>query len=550
MDPLSTTSDPPDEYPKFGDHFVSSAGAGVWFSVALIVFWAAEISLLQQWTAGSEVSVPFAHAVKDVGRRLVLNIAACTVLVCLLRRWGLRAMFAVGLIMTNLLVVYANYFRSPLSWPVISTQWREGLAVSDHGISLIDWRIVATAIVTLVAKLALARGIPRDAPSGRQRIQWAAIAGGIYLAVAIGLAGFHKPLRRISTGSPEYVYGYLVAWTAEALSYDNCALLQTALKEAEASSDILSATERPLHLTNNIAIVQVESLDFNVIESEVNGVAVMPFLSRIQSQAMVYCVKPYHYTGSSEADFSMLTAAAPNGKVNPFQIEGFPYEQALPWLAQQQGYRSVAFHGNTGGFFQRRDAYEQMGFSRLYFTEELEPLTISGQWDRELLEFSAELMEASTEPTLHFVITITSHGPFDKLPPSERELFAEPSNVQERYLNSMRYVDRVLEDYYEQLPIDTTVVLYGDHESNVQDYCPSDHQQDRVPWLILQKGRDLSSQQESRGSGLALSGELSQLDMVCYLRDRMAETPIAESKTASRRIASKPLTTSPPRRKD
>lgn len=541
MKPTSTKIDLRYEPPVLGHRFASSPRTGVWLSFALVLFWATEISILQEWTAGSELSIPIAHAIKDAGRRLVLNIAACTVLVCLLRRWGLLAMFAIGLIMTNFLVVYANYFRSPLSWPVISSQWREGLAVSDHGMSLIDWRVVVIAVVALAAKVILASGISTDAPSRRERIKWAAIAGGTYLAVAIGLAGFHKPLRRISTGSPEYVYGYLVAWTAEAISYDNKVLLQTALRKAKASSDILSATERPLSLTSKIAIIQVESLDFNVMESEVDGEAVMPFLSRIQSQAMVYCVKPFHDTGSSEADFSMLTAAAPNGKVNPFQIDGFPYEQALPWLAQQQGYRSVAFHGNTGEFFQRRDAYEQMGFSRLYFTEELEPLAISGRWDRELLEFSADLMEASIEPTLHFVITITSHGPFDKLPQSERELFKEPSNVQERYLNNMRYVDRVLEDYYEQLPRDTTVVMYGDHESNVQDYCPSDHQQDRVPWLILQKGRDLSTHQESRESGLALSGELSQLDMVCYLRDRMAETQVAKSKIASRRIASKPL---------
>lgn len=541
MTPLSPLGDQAHDRSLVGRCAASSPRTVLWFSIALIMFWALEILILQQWTAGAEVSVPLAHAIKDAGRRLVLNIAACTVLVCLLRGWSLRAVFVLGLIMTILLVVYANYFRSPLSWIVISSQWREGLAVSDHGMSLVDWRIVVVGAGALGAKMLLAQGIRRDAASRRERFRWAGIAGGIYLVFAIGLAGFHKPLRRISTGSPEYVYGYVVAWAAEAIAYDNSGLLRTALHKAKASSDVLSTTEQPLQLTNKIAIIQVESLDFNVIELEVDGEAVMPFLRHIQNQAMVYCVKPFHDTGSSEADFSMLTAATPNGKVNPFQIDGFPYEQALPWLAQKQGYRSVAFHGNTGEFFQRRDAYEQMGFSRLYFTEELEPLAISGQWDRELLEFSADLMAASTEPTLHFVITITSHGPFDKLPPSERELFDEPSNVQERYLNSMRYVDRVLEDYYSQLPSDTTVVMYGDHESNVRDYCPVDHQHDRVPWLILQKGRDLSAQQESRDSGLALSGDLSQLDMVCYLRDRMAQTQIAKSKIASRRIANKPL---------
>ncbi|TWU16531.1 LTA synthase family protein [Allorhodopirellula heiligendammensis] len=507
----------------------------------LILFWAIELLVLQQWTTLSDASIPMHDAIKDASRRFVLNLAGCTALVCLFGRWSLRATFVVGLVMTNLLVVYANYFGSPLSWPVLSSQWREGLAVSDHGMSLVDWRIVAISAIALAVKVAIANAVPSGTMSRHERRRVVAIAGGVYLAVAIGLAGFHKPLRRISLGTPEYVYGYVVAWAAEAISLDNGVLLEVALTKARGASNILSETERTLLLTNNVAIIQVESLDFDVIESEVDGEAVMPFLRGIQGQAMLYCVKPYHFTGSSEADFSMLTAAAPNGKVNPFQIQGFPYEQALPWLAQQQGYQAVAFHGNTGEFFHRRDAYEQMGFSDIYFTEELEPLKVSGHWDRDLLEFSADLMEASTAPTLHFVITITSHGPFDRLLESDRELFEQPTNVQQRYLNSMRYVDRVLENYIEQLPMDTTVVLYGDHESNVHGYCEDERHPDRVPWLILQKGRDLSTRQDSRESGLALSGELSQLDMACYFRNLLARTQIAASKELKRRIANKPF---------
>ncbi len=507
---------------------------------ALILFWALEILLLQQWTTAPEGTLALDDSIKDVGRRFLLNIACCSVLVLLLRGWALRVVFAIGLIMTNLLVIYAGYFGAPLSWPVLSSQWREGLAVSDHGMSLLDWRVFAIGAVALAVKVAIANSVSANSLPRRERLKWASIVGGVYLAFAIGLAGIHKPLKRINIGSPEYVYGYVVAWTAEAISLDNNALLHEAIAKAEVSSDVLSKIETPLRLSDKIAIIQVESLDFDAIDSDVNGEAVMPFLRRIQNQAMVYAVKPFHSTGSSEADFSMLTTATPNGKVNPFQIDGFPYTQALPWLAQQQGYRSAAFHGNTGAFFHRRDAYEQMGFSNLYFSEELEPLAVAGEWDRELLDLSADLMATSTEPTLHFLITITSHGPFDRLSGSQEELFEEPTSVQQHYLNSMRYVDRALEDYVERLPDNATVVIYGDHESNVHDYCASQAHHDRIPWLILQKGRDLSTKQLSRKSGLALSGKLSQLDMVYYLRDRLADTQATSSKIPNRRVASKP----------
>lgn len=514
------------------------SGKPFWCFVALVVFWAIEIVLVQQWTTFPEASIPLDRAVKDGLRRFLLNIAACTFLVCLLRGWALRATFIVGLIATNLLGIYASYFGSPLSWPVLSSQWREGLAVSDHGMSMVSWPVFALASLALLAKIGIANGLQRNPMSHRFNRKWAAIAGGLYLILAVSLAGIHKPIKRIHMGTPEYIYGYVVAWTAEAISFDNAALLEEALVKAEAKSDVLSKLEPPLNLGDKIAIVQVESLDFDAIEStvDVNGKTeqVMPFLRGLQAQSMRYSVKPFHSTGSSEADFSMLTTATPNGRVNPFQVYGFPYEQSLPWLAQQQGYDPIAFHGNTGEFFHRRKAYEQMGFSQLYFTEELRPLKVSGQWDRELLDFSADLMQKATEPTLHFVITITSHGPFDKLPAAERELFKEPSTEQQRYLNSMRYVDRVLQRYIEQLPADTTVVMYGDHESNIHGYGETETHHDRVPWLIYQKGNDLSGQQKSLETGLALSGELTQLDMVCYFRNRLANSPLSQPRIAAK----------------
>ncbi|MBB3207810.1 phosphoglycerol transferase MdoB-like AlkP superfamily enzyme [Rhodopirellula rubra] len=513
----------------------------LWILSALVLFWAVEILILQQLTTFPEAAIPTGRVVKDAARRLLLNVAACTVIVCLLRGWALRASFVIGLIATNLLFVYASYFGSPLSWPVLSSQWREGLAVSDHGMSLINWNVFAIGLLALAIKIGLANAVRRGPLPRRTNLKWASIAATTYVALAVSLAVVHKPIRRIHMGTPEYIYGYVVAWTAEAISFDNETLLKEALAKAEAKSDVLTNIEQPLNLADKVAIIQVESLDFDAIESTVDGEPVMPFLQDLQQLSMRYSVKPFHNTGSSEADFSMLTTATPNGRVNPFQIYGFPYDQALPWLAKQQGYAPFAFHGNTGEFFHRRKAYDQMGFEKLYFTEELKPLEVAGEWDEELLDFSAELLAKASEPTLHFVITITSHGPFNKLKESERELYTKPSSPHEHYLNSMRYVDHALESYIDQLPEDTTVVIYGDHQSNIHGYGESETHRDHVPWLIYQKGNDLSKQQNSLASGLALSGNLSQLDMVCYLRDRLAETPLSDDRIAA--MKSNPRTT-------
>ena len=70
-------------------------------------------------------------------------------------------------------------------------------------------------------------------------------------------------------------------------------------------------------------------------------------------------------------------------------------------------------------------------------------------------------------PQLHFIITLTSHGPWIYLGPDEKQLYKQPQDIRDNYLNSMRYLDSALEKYVSQLPMGTIVILYGDHESGI-----------------------------------------------------------------------------------
>lgn len=494
-------------------------GLRAWWPVAVVVvFWAAEISLVQHWTTLPDADLPAAAVAKVAARRSILSLAACTAVVCVCRGWLLVALFAAWAVAANLLVVYATYFETPLSWPVVAAQWREGLAVSDAGVAMTNWAVVGLAVACLLLKAAVSAAIPHATLSPRRLRGMAAVAVCGYAAMAFYLAGIHKPLSQIRIGTPEYMYGYAVAWGAEMLLLDDDALLAEANDKARAKSDVLEGVRDSFAPGRHMAVIQVESLDFAALDARVDGRPVMPFLRELRDVSMLYSVKPFHDSGSSEADFSLLMAATPIGRFNPFQVAGFSYAEALPRLARERGYRPVALHGNTGSFFHRRGAYEQMGFDELFFREELAPRQVAGDWDDQLLAFSATELAKAAEPTLHFLITITSHTPFTRLPREKRELFPEPKTTEERYLNSIRYVDRALERYVAALPHGTTVVIYGDHESGVRGYAANSGHDDRVPWIIHEKGRDLSARQPSRASGLALSGELTQLDMACFLR--------------------------------
>ncbi len=499
----------------------------------LIAAWASELLIIQDVTTRPDDSLSVLIILKYAARRMVLNVAACTLLLCVLNRIWLYGAFLVGMAFSVVTITYADYFHRPLSWVTVSNQWEEGVSVAGHGVAFIPWSAILLLLIVLGLKVALREVIHRQSFPTNLRRKAAAVAGLVYLVSAVGLAGFYKPISRVNIGNPEHTYGYVVAWAAEYLSYDAEAVLADAIAKSEVKSHVLTEKERLLEFGDNIVVLQVESLDFDMLDAKVGDQYIVPFLHALKQQSMVYMVKPFHSTGSSEADFSLLTTSTPNGQITPYKVQGFPYSYSLPWLVEKLGFTAIAIHGNTGAFFQRRDAYQQMGFSEVYFVKELEELGVCGARDDEVLQFSARLLNKSTQPMFHFIITLTSHAPFDRLPPDCAKLFPSPRGIRDRYLNCMRYVDRSLKKYYQELPDGTTLVIYGDHHSNVQGYHAGDVHEDRVPWLICQKGRNLAQRQKTLRTRLATSGSLGQLDMVCYLRDSLEATALVARRSSS-----------------
>jgi phosphopentomutase len=122
------------------------------------------------------------------------------------------------------------------------------------------------------------------------------------------------------------------------------------------------------------------------------------------------------------------------------------------------------------------------------------------------------------------VITLTTHTPY-KLIEGEREIFANPQTIAQRYLNNMRYLDNQLRDYIGALQ-SATVVLYSDHPADPTvgpEFVPS-YQGSRefVPCLIHDSEIDLGPLQRSRACGLADNGSLTLLDIANYLRTQIA----------------------------
>ena len=265
---------------------------------------------------------------------------------------------------------------------------------------------------------------------------------------------------------------------------------------------------------------------------EANGQQVTPFLNRLREQSLFYRIAAARYIGSADADFVMLSGVMPSTRIITYNIPNYPYENTLPQFLARYGYRTVAFHGNTGNFYNRRNAFKKMNFSDIHFSEELIsrdglPTRNWGVDDRDLLEFSARRLQEMPEPVCHFIITLTTHTPYTYIPATEREVFAKPQSMAQDYLNNMRYLDNLLRDYVGALK-SATVVIYSDHSADpamAPEFKPHwDGQEEFVPCFIYNTDENLGSQQRTRGQPIALDGSLTLLDITSFLRGQVAAT--------------------------
>jgi len=218
--------------------------------------------------------------------------------------------------------------------------------------------------------------------------------------------------------------------------------------------------------------------------------------------------------------------------MNPYAIPGYPYENTTPQFLARYGFATYSFHGNGGDFYNRRPAFEQMGFAGIAFQEELEGKygRRAGRWgilDSDVLAVSAQELRTASTPTCHFIITMTTHVPYLQLPDNEHEIFPHPRTVVENYLNNMRYLDNCLRDYLVSLGSGTTVMIYADHpteEGNGTFSADRSGGREFIPCFIYDSDQDLSKVQQTRGRAIATDGSLNLVDVVNYLRAQVMRT--------------------------
>lgn len=225
---------------------------------------------------------------------------------------------------------------------------------------------------------------------------------------------------------------------------------------------------------------------------------------------------PTYAGGTIRTEFEVLTGLAlaffPGVQYPYYEIADRPIPGIVRTLGSQ-GYRTTAIHPNTGVFWNRRQAFEQIGFDTFIDDREFSKDDIVGLFtgDAALTDKVLENLDDQGPPQLVFAISMENHGPFDWRPGLDAKRLASlkvPPGLAEGGDYWLRNYLYLLEDADHELgrlaaalekrKRRTLLLFYGDHlpalppvYQDIGFADGGDAKSQPVPWLLLDNGRSL-----------------------------------------------------------
>lgn len=227
----------------------------------------------------------------------------------------------------------------------------------------------------------------------------------------------------------------------------------------------------------NIIAISLESLQSFVINEEMNGHVVTPFLNELtRDPDTFYFSNFYHQTGlgkTSDSEFLLENSLYPrNGAAVFFTHSGNTYNSLSKKLGEN-GYFTNVMHANNKSFWNRDIMYDALSIDKLYDVESYEigegEAVNWGMKDIPFVQQSTELMLDMPQPFYSRLIMLTNHYPFDL---DEEDMYIPPydsnSKTLNKYFQAVRYMDEAIKVLFEDLKEkglydNSIIVMYGDH---------------------------------------------------------------------------------------
>jgi len=223
-----------------------------------------------------------------------------------------------------------------------------------------------------------------------------------------------------------------------------------------------------------VIVIQVESLQNEMINKDYNGQEITPNINKLISENSIYFNNYYQQLGkgnTSDAEFTTLNSLYPIITGNTYNVYEKNTFYGLPWVMRDKGYSATSYHGYVASFWNRENIYPQIGFQESKF----KPDYVMGEKigfgldDHDFFKQSIPMIKEKGKESFHFLVTLTSHKPFE-LPEDKKwiQLDEEDENFFGHYIQSLHYMDHAIGEFIEELKAeglydDSVIIFYGDH---------------------------------------------------------------------------------------
>ena len=474
---------------------------------------------------------------------VVLNVLPFLALVGVLVALTRRVLLSTWLGLLVLVAVYAaNHAKfTQLQMPLLPGDFRflldlpSALPLFTHYVGH-DARVLAALVAVLAISVSLAWEPITRGLRGRSR---AALGAACSLFVVGLVAGWtpwravydaerlrFEPWSVVDSAERAGVVGNLVLYHWELARRDELAPDHAAAVDLlREHADMLRTSFAPngtgqgmaSGILPDIVIVQSESLFDPVRLAGAPADTYLPNYHRLARRGLAGEMHvPTFAGGTIRTEFEVLTGLAlaffPGVQYPYFEIADRPLPGLVRTLARH-GYRSTAIHPNSGVFWNRNEAFRQIGFDLFIDEKAFSPDDIVGLFtgDAALTDHVLAELDDAGPPQLVFAISMQNHGPFDWRPGlDEARLAAQPlptgldsggAHWLRNYLYMAEDADRELgrlADALQKRGRRTLLLFYGDHLPAL----PPVYQQigfadglgaktQPVPWLLLDNARVL-----------------------------------------------------------
>ncbi|KAB3531856.1 LTA synthase family protein [Alkaliphilus serpentinus] len=225
----------------------------------------------------------------------------------------------------------------------------------------------------------------------------------------------------------------------------------------------------------NIITIQVESMHNFVLQREIEGQPITPIMNSLINKDSIYFSRYYQQLGrgnTSDAEFVSNNSLYASMKTYSYKEYEGNELYTLPQVLKEEGYNTIAFHGNEPDFWNRKSIYPSIGFNTYISTDEMEMDEVIGMGisDGSLFKQSLGYLEKLPQPFYSFYVSLTSHNPFI-IPEEQRGLTIDgeyKDTIIADYFQSVNYFDRMLGEFIEELKRrdlydNSVIVIYGDH---------------------------------------------------------------------------------------